>query len=114
MGFGRRELLFGFAGVATVGRAANPAQVFERRMYGAGSVLPPEKALHRSGIRRAWVRFALQGTEYGFTFDSLASRARAWDRFNADREWCVLRETGSVRVIEIELYPGGKIFEMSL
>jgi hypothetical protein len=114
MNFSRRELVLGLAGIAMAGRAATSAQVLERRVYGYGSVLPPEEALHRNGIRRAWVRFALQGTEYGFTFDSLASRAQAWDRFNADREWCVLREAGSVRLTEITLYPGGKIFEMSL
>ena len=114
MNFSRREWTLGLAGIAMTGRASRPAQVLERRVYGYGSVLPPEGALHRSGIRRAWVRFALQGAEYGFTFDSLEARAQAWDRFNADPEWWALREAGGVRLSEITLYPGGKIFEMSL
>lgn len=47
------------------------------------------------------IRPTAQGIEYQVAFTSLEARARAWDRFNCDPEWCALRATGSVRLREI-------------
>ena len=47
-------------------------------------------------------------------FDSLKQRSQAWDRFNSDSEWALVR--GLLRLTGMTIYrqPGGRIFEMSL
>jgi hypothetical protein len=82
-------------------RAKTPAKVIERRVYSAGSVLPPREVLERNGIRAASVRHTHRGTEYLIPFDSLEFRWNAWDRFNADPAWCAIRDQGNVRLREI-------------
>src|SRR5665213_1901445 len=106
----RREFAYGIAGTALAATAAEPPLIYERRIYAEGSTLPPPEILSRHGIRPAFV----QGTEYLIPFASLEARTRAWDRFNTDDVWCALRDAGSVTLNEIQIYPGGKIFEMSL
>ena len=120
MRLSRRKMLLGSAGVTLAGRNAGTAAFtgttafWERRVYGPGSVLPPEEALRRSGICPAWVRLVVEGTQYVIPFDSMESRTRAWDLFNTDPAWCVIRDRGNVRLSEVAVYPGGNIFEMSL
>jgi len=106
----RREFAYGIAGTALAATAAEAPRIYERRVYAEGSALPPPEILHRNGIRPV----SIKGTEYLFAFASLEARTRAWDRFNNDEDWCVIREAGSVALQEISVYPGGKIFEMSL
>ena len=106
----RREFAYGIAGTALAATAAEPPLIYERRIYAEGSTLPPPEILSRHGIRPA----SVQGTEYLIPFASLEARTRAWDRFNTDDVWCALRDAGSVTLNEIQIYPGGKIFEMSL
>jgi hypothetical protein len=106
----RREFAYGIAGSALAATAAQPALIYERRVYAEGSVLPPLEILSRHGIRPASVK----GTEYLIPFASLEARTRAWDRFNTDDVWCARRPRGTVALKEIQIYPGGKIFEMSL
>jgi hypothetical protein len=110
----RREFAYGMAGTALAATAAAPPLIFERRVYAEGSTLPPPEILSRHGIRPVSVK----GTEYLIAFASIEARARAWDRFNTDEVWCAMRDRGSVTLNEIqiypEIYPGGKIFEMSL
>ncbi len=106
----RREFAYGIAGTALAAAAAEAAVIYERRVYTEGSTLPPREILRRHGIRPVSVK----GTEYLIPFASLEARARAWDRFNNDDDWCAMREVGVVALEEIRVYPGGKIFEMSL
>jgi hypothetical protein len=106
----RREFAYGIAGTALTATAAGPPFIYERRVYAPGSTLPPAEILSRHGIRPVSVK----GTEYLIPFASLEARTRAWDRFNTDDFWCALRDRGSVTLKEIRVYPGGKIFEMSL
>jgi hypothetical protein len=108
----RREFAYGVAGTAfaaTVGPS-----IHERRVYAPGSILPPLEILRRNGIRPA----VIKGAEYLIPFVSLEERTRAWDRFNTDEAWCTMRDAGRVALKEIRIYPpvypGGKIFEMSL
>ena len=54
------------------------------------------------------------GTAYTIWFASLEARVKAWDRFNTDEDWCVIRNGGTVALQEVQVYPAGKIFEMSL
>jgi hypothetical protein len=105
----RREFAYGIAGTALAATSVLPL-IHERRVYAEGSVLPPPEILSRHGIKPASVK----GTEYLIPFASLEARARAWDRFNTDDDWCVMRDRGSVTLQEMQVYPGGKIFEMSL
>jgi len=51
---------------------------------------------------------------YSISFASVEARVQAWDRFNADPDWCAFRDGGSVALREIKVYPAGKIFEISL
>jgi hypothetical protein len=106
----RREFAYGIAATALAVSAAQPEQIYERRVYVSGSSLPPLEILRRHGIRPSSVK----GSEYLIPFASLEARARAWDRFNTDDDWCAMRDAGSVTLKEIQIYPGGKIFEMSL
>src|ERR1019366_1223099 len=106
----RREFAYGIAGTALAATAAEPPLIYERRVYAPGSTLPPPEILGRHGIRPVSVK----GTEYLIPFASLEARTRAWDRFNTDDVWCEMRDAGSVALKEISVYPGGKIFEMSL
>ena len=105
----RREFGYAIAGTAFTATAAQPP-IHERRVYAEGSILPPPDILSRYGIRP----LSVTGTEYLIPFASLEARSRAWDRFNTDDVWCAIRDTGSVALNEISVYPGGKIFEMSL
>ena len=106
----RREFAYGVAGTALAAAAAEPPLIYERRVYAKGSTLPPPEILRRHGIRPVSVK----GTEYLIPFASLEARTRVWDRFNNDEDWCTIRDAGSVALKEISVYPGGKIFEMSL
>ncbi len=106
----RREFAYGIAGTALAATAAEPPLIYERRVYASGSVLPPREILHRNGIRP----LSIKGTEYLIAFASLEARTRAWDRFNTDDDWCAMRDRGCVTLQEMQVYPGGKIFEMSL
>ena len=106
----RREFAYGIAGTAVATTAALPPPIYERRVYAPGSALPPREILSRHGIRPT----SVSGTAYLIPFASLEARARAWDRFNTDDVWCALRDAGRVALKEIQIYPGGKIFEMSL
>jgi len=106
----RREFAYGIAGTAVVAAAAQTPLIYERRVYASGSTLPPLEILSRHGIRPVSVR----GSEYLIPFASLEARTRAWDRFNTDHVWRAMRDAGSVTLKEIQVYPGGKIFEMSL
>jgi hypothetical protein len=105
----RREFAYGIAGTALAATAAQPP-IHERRVYAEGSVLPLLEILSRHGIRP----LSVKGTVYLIPFASLEARASAWDRFNTDDVWCAMRDAGSVTLKEIQVYPGGKIFEMSL
>ena len=106
----RREFAYGIAGTALAATAARLPLIYERRVYASGSILPPPEILTRHGIRPVSVK----GTEYLITFASLEERTRAWDHFNNDESWCAMRDAGKVTLQEIQFYPGGKIFEMSL
>ena len=106
----RREFAYGLAGTAVAAIGAQPPLIYERRVYAPGSALPPPEILSRYGIRPVSVK----RTEYLIAFISLDARAHSWDRFNTDEDWCAMRDAGSVALEEIQIYPGGKIFEMSL
>ncbi|MDP8990052.1 MAG: hypothetical protein M3N41_08240 [Acidobacteriota bacterium] len=106
----RREFAYGVVGTALAATAAQPPLLYERRVYAPGSTLPPPELLSRHGIRPVFVT----GAEYLISFASLEARAQAWDRFNTDEVWCAMRDAGNVALQEIQVYPGGKIFEMSL
>ena len=54
------------------------------------------------------------GTVYLIAFDTLEARINAWDGFNADEDWRVIRDAGTVALEEVQVYPAGKIFEISL
>jgi hypothetical protein len=88
------------AGVHREDTVASPP-ILERRVYERESVMPSRRLLVRNGIRPVFIRPTAQGVEYQVTFTSLESRARAWDRFNCDPEWCALRATGNVQLREI-------------
>jgi hypothetical protein len=90
----------------TLGLALRPsfgAKVVERRTYGKKSSLPSRELLARNDIRIASVRQTPLGTEYAIAFDSLEERAKAWDRFNSDPEWCELRAGGAIQVVNIAI-----------
>jgi hypothetical protein len=75
------------------------AAVFELRVYGSHP-----RAMHavmeRHGIRPVLRR---RGA-YLIPFESLETRQRAWDLFNADPDWQTLRADRPVHVKEISLY----------
>ena len=114
MRMSRREFACGLTGIATAAAAFDPPVISERRVYAHGSAEPPLKILHRNGILPVSVKQTQDGTVYLISFDSLEARAQAWDRFNADEGWCAIRNASVVAIKEIRVYPGGKIFEMSL
>ena len=115
MRISRRQFACGLAGVAALGSAAaRPRVIVERRIYAPGSVLPPREVLQRHGIHPVSVKRQQNGTAYLIPFTSAEARVKAWDRFNADEEWCVIRDAGTVELEEVQVYPAGKIFEISL
>jgi hypothetical protein len=120
MRISRRQFACGIAGVAALGSAtARPAvvvdqRIVERRIYALGSGLPPREVLQRHGIHPASVKRRQNGTAYSFSFASLEARVKAWDRFNADEDWRAIRDRGTVALQEVQVYPAGKIFEISL
>jgi hypothetical protein len=118
MRISRREFACGIAGIAVAAAAAQLPIIMERRVYSPGSALPPAEILHRYGIRPASVEPTQGGTAYRIPFASLEARVNAWDGFNTDEDWCAIRDAGNVALQEIRVYPpvypGGKIFEMSL
>jgi hypothetical protein len=115
MRISRRQFACGIAGAAALGlRTARPQAIVERRIYAPGSVLPPRNVLQRHGIRPVSVRRQKCGTVYSISFASVEARVKAWDRFNADEDWCAIRDGGNVALQEVQVYPAGKIFEISL
>jgi hypothetical protein len=115
MRISRRQFASGIAGVAAIGSAmARPLGIIERRIYAPGSVLPPRDVLQRHGIHPASVKRQESGTVYWISFASVEARVKAWDRFNADDDWCVIREADTVALQEVQVYPAGKIFDISL
>jgi hypothetical protein len=115
MRISRRQFACGIAGVAALGsRTPRPQRIVERRIYALGSVLLPWNVLQRHGIRPLSVKRQQYGTVYSILFASLEARVKAWDRFNSDEDWCVIRDRGNVALQEVQVYPAGKIFEISL
>ena len=112
----RRQFAYGLAGVAAAVSTANAtgSGLYERRVYAPGSVLPPKEVLQRHGIHLVSVKRQQNGTAYLISFASVEARVKAWDRFNADPDWCALRDTGPIALREVQVYPAGKIFEISL
>ena len=88
------------AGAGRKDTGASPP-IVERRVYERESVMPSRRLLARNRIRPVSIRPTAQGIEYHVSFPSLEARARAWDLFNCDPEWCALRATGNVRLREI-------------
>ncbi len=115
MRISRRQFAWGIVGAATFGSAmGRPPVLMERRVYAHGSALPPLGMLRRNGIHPRSMARTEDGTVYLIPFDTLEVRVKAWDRFNVDEDWCALRDAGSVALKEVQVYPAGKIFEMSL
>ena len=114
MRISRRAFACGLAGIAAAADAFKTPVINERRVYAPGSAVPPLEILHRNGILPLSIKQTQYGTAYLFAFGSLEARVKAWDRFNADDAWCAIRDAGNVALKEIRVYPGGKIFEMSL
>ena len=120
MRISRRQFACGIVGAAALGsrtarsRVVVEGRIFERRTYALGSVLPPREVLERHGIHPVSVKRQQNGTEYSVAFASAEARVKAWDRFNADEDWCVIRDGGRVELREVQIYPAGKIFEISL
>jgi len=103
MHLSRRTFVFVLPTVGLAWRADAGRPVVERRTYGKGSLLPSRELLVRNGIRPTSIRQMPEGAEYAITFDSLEERAKAWDRFNSDPEWCKLRARGAIQVVEIAI-----------
>jgi hypothetical protein len=78
----------------------------ERRVYHRAGVVPPESVLRKCGLDRFHRHDGLKHVTFLMRFGSPAERTRAWDRFNADPEWCALRESGYVRLQEISFRAG--------
>jgi hypothetical protein len=127
MRISRRQFARGLAGVACLAPgAAAPGsataqppvvverRIVERRIYAPGSALPPREVLQRHGIHPVLAKREQDGTAYWISFASVEARVKAWDRFNVDEEWCALRDAGAVALQEVQVYPAGKIFEISL
>jgi len=115
MRISRREFACAMTGIAAAAAsAAQPPAIHERRIYATGSALPTLEILRRNGIRPLSVERTPGGTAYLIPFASLEARVQAWDRCNADEDWCAIRDAGKVALKEIRVYPAGKIFEMSL
>jgi hypothetical protein len=115
MRISRRQFACGIAGVAALGSAGSRLPVIvERRVYAHGSVSPQREVLQRHGIRPVSVKREQNGIVYLIPFSSVEARVKAWDRFNADEDWCEIRDAGTVALREVQVYPAGKIFEISL
>ncbi len=115
MRISRRQFACGIAGVAALRCAkAEPPLIAERRVYAHGSALPPLAILRRCGIHPVSLKRGQNGTAYSIRFSSLEARVKAWDRFNADEDWRAIRDAGTVALREVQVYPAGKIFEISL
>ena len=79
----------------------DPAPLFELREYRAAEPAScMEPMLARSGIHpvRRWNK---ETFAYLIPFDSLAQRADAWTRFNADPEWRRLRSDANLAGVTI-------------
>jgi hypothetical protein len=115
MRISRRQFAYGLAGVAAAVSAVSTTRdgLCERRVYAPGSLLPPREVLQRHGIHASLER-QRGGTVYSISFASAEARVKAWDRFNADEDWCAIRDRGRVALEEVQIYPAGKIFEISL
>jgi hypothetical protein len=114
MRISRRAFACGLTGIAAAAAAFEPPVTNEWRVYASGSAVPPLEILNRNGILPVSVKQTQGGTAYLFAFESLEARVNAWDRFNTDDGWCAIRDASDVAIKEISIYPGGKIFEMSL
>jgi hypothetical protein len=110
----RRAFACGVAGIVAAVDAFETPVINEWRVYAVSSAVPPLEILSRNGILPVSVKPTQDGTAYLFAFESLEARVKAWDRFNADQGWCAIRDARDVEIMEISVYPGGKIFEMSL
>ena len=110
MRISRRDFAYGLAGglagvtAGASGSASTHAGLWERRVYAHRSPLPSLEVLRRSGIRPVSITRTPEGTAYLFPFVTLEARAKAWDRFNTDEEWCSIRSQSSVVVREIQVY----------
>ena len=71
------------------------AQIFERRKYSA----PLDEKLFANHSMNVW---RTDDHAYLFAFHSLAARQKAWDLFNVDPTWRLLRD--GVRLTEVALY----------
>ncbi|HLH43943.1 MAG TPA: hypothetical protein VKV74_13215 [Bryobacteraceae bacterium] len=90
------------------GRLASHHPYFELRTYAGFAEI--ERIFARAGLparRLGRMRFLIP-------FDSLEQRSQAWDRFNSDPEWALLRRGLRLTAMTIYRQPGGRIFEMSL
>ena len=94
-------------------RMASQHRYFELRTY-AGSA-DMEGIFARAGL----CAHRLGPMQFLIPFDSLEQRSQAWDRFNSDSEWALVR--GGLRLTGMTIFvkssgrqPGGRIFEMSL
>jgi hypothetical protein len=92
---------------------ASQHRYFELRTY-AGSA-DVEGIFARARLRA----HRLAPMRFLIPFDSLEERSQAWDRFNSDSEWALVR--GGLRLTGMTIFvkssggqPGGRIFEMSL
>ena len=117
MRISRRQFACGLAGVPGLASGAAAAgsvtarppgvverRIIERRVYALGSVLPPREVLQRHGIHPLSVERRQNGTAYSISFASVEARVKAWDRFNADEEWCAIRDAGTVALQEIRVH----------
>jgi hypothetical protein len=114
MRISRRAFACGLAGIAAAADAFETPVINERRVYAPGSAVPPLEMLHRNGILPLSIKQTQDGTAYLFVFGSLEARVKAWDGLSTDAGWRAIREARGVEIKEISVYPGGKIFEMSL
>jgi hypothetical protein len=114
MRISRRAFACGLAGIAAAADAFETPVINERRVYAPGSALPSAEVLRRNGILPVLVKQTQDGTAYLLAFGTLEARVKAWDRLSTDADWQAIREARSVEIKEISVYPGGKIFEMSL
>jgi len=112
MRISRRQFACGLTGVAGLASGtavlgssmARPPAIIERRVYAIGSVLPPREVLERHGIHAVSVERRQNGTAYSISFASVEARVKAWDRLNADEEWCAIRDAGRVALQEIRVH----------
>lgn len=106
MRMSRRALILAvpMSGLARLSQPRNRAiRIVERRTYSPHSLLPSRELLLRIGMKGLAIRRTSLGVEYELRFDSLAARARAWDSFNTDPQWCALREQRSIELLGISI-----------